>query len=138
MYFKFPITDSWFPQYQPDIKEFKVDILVASGGRMYDLDCLGHDFHIDALKASIKSPKGVEDRIIDGLNIKVSTDDGTVNTSTGVTDNNGDGHFVTIKGIVDFYNGLGTFSLIAGDENIQPIGIRFGGHIMSSIPNIPK
>lgn len=135
MYFKFPITDSWFPQYQPDIKEFKVDILRASGGRMYDLDCLGHDFCIDALKVSIKSPKGFEDRIIDDLNIKPSKEDGTIDSVASVTDNNGDGHFVIIKGVIDFYMSSGTFSLIAGDENIQPIGIRFGGHIASAISN---
>ena len=137
MYIKCPITDRWFPQYQPDIKDFKVDILSASGGCMYDLECLGYDFRIDALKVSIKSPKGVETRIIDGLNIKAAKEDGTIDNMASVTDNNGDGHFVIIKGVIDFYSGIGTFFLTAGDENIQPIGIRFGGHIVSGISN-PK
>ena len=137
MYIKCPITDKWFPQYQPDIKDFKVDILSASGGYMNYLECLGYDFRIDALKVSIKSPKGVEVRIIDDLNIKAAKEDGTIDSVANVTDNNGDGHFVIIKGVIDFYMSSGTFSLTAGDENIQPIGIRFGGHIASAISD-PK
>ena len=132
------ITSEWYPKAGGSFPIVELDILEESGGSLSRRDALGYDFCIDAIKVQVPSDAdgGSEEVIVEGLRIKPDYSSRTFkgesieipSKKAAISTPNR----VFITGMVDMYTSKTTITLIGADDEIVPLGIRFGGHLSNA------